>query len=122
LDAMAHEQPLQTWVIQLTSENQLWQKQVACLPLENTALQTRLAQPCSPVPLPEWFDGNHYQFWTSINQCHHLFMMQPQSYNSDRAKVSPVISLLVFLPAMSVLFNDPHRTQMAEAALKGRAP
>lgn len=120
---------LQAQVVQLASENQLLQEQVTQLHARNTALQTQLVQRCSPVQLPEWFDGYCQQFRGFINQCCLLFVIQPQSYATDHTEVSLVISLLsredwvspflehdslvlsnweVFPQAMSVLFDDLH--------------
>uniref|UniRef100_A0A674JLC9 DUF4939 domain-containing protein n=1 Tax=Terrapene triunguis TaxID=2587831 RepID=A0A674JLC9_9SAUR len=72
-------------------DNQVLQ---ARLRAENATLQTRLAQPCSLTLLPEWFDGNGQRFRGFINQCCLLFMMHPQTYTTDCAKVSLVINLL----------------------------
>uniref|UniRef100_A0A674I183 DUF4939 domain-containing protein n=1 Tax=Terrapene triunguis TaxID=2587831 RepID=A0A674I183_9SAUR len=83
------------------------------------------------IPLPECFDGSCQQFWSFINQCHHLFLTCPQTYNSDLSNVSLPISLLMrealdwaspllendslvllnrnaFLQSMSVILDDLH--------------
>uniref|UniRef100_A0A8C3HQX7 DUF4939 domain-containing protein n=1 Tax=Chrysemys picta bellii TaxID=8478 RepID=A0A8C3HQX7_CHRPI len=79
------------WAACLQVDNQVLQ---ARLRAENATLQTRLAQPCSLIPLPEWFDSNGQRFRGFINQCCLLFMMHPQTYTTDCAKVSLVINLL----------------------------
>lgn len=89
---------LQAQGVQLTSDNQQLQEQARQLSMKNTVQLTQPAVPCPEqglaIPLPERFDGNPRLFQGFMNQRCLMFLIHPQIYASNRAKIALVISLL----------------------------
>ncbi|XP_031759194.1 UPF0489 protein C5orf22 homolog isoform X3 [Xenopus tropicalis] len=101
------------------------------------------AAPAAPEPkvaMPEKFSGNRKTFRTFTNACNLLFSLKSRMYSSEQIKVG-VVSLLQgepqswafhimeqrspsllsvdsFFQALAVLYDGPHRTATAEAALR----
>uniref|UniRef100_A0A8C5PY04 Retrotransposon gag domain-containing protein n=1 Tax=Leptobrachium leishanense TaxID=445787 RepID=A0A8C5PY04_9ANUR len=101
------------------------------------------------VPLPDRFFGDRSKFETFVLDCHVLFSLKPQTYNSEFIRVRAVISLLggepkrwahtllrqndpsldtwaSFSRALESMYRDPHQRDTAQTVIKnlkqGRRP
>uniref|UniRef100_A0A8C5M5M4 Gypsy retrotransposon integrase-like protein 1 n=1 Tax=Leptobrachium leishanense TaxID=445787 RepID=A0A8C5M5M4_9ANUR len=119
------------------------------LPISSSSQNEDMISPEPRIPMPERFSGRRESYRGFLMSCEILFALNPRTYQSDFVRIRTVISLFSdeaqvwahnllrtadpvlqswnsFLSAMNQLYEDPQRSDFAQAQIRqlrqGRRP